>query len=90
MLIKARSSAFSNLELEQFLRAERIGELYVLGVFAEGCVRATVLDARHRGHGVQVIADAVATNVAWKKAFALWAMRSAGAKMIPSPSVPQA
>lgn len=59
-------------------------KIYVLGVFAEGCVRASVVEAVKLGYTVNVIADAVATNATWKKAFALWAMARAGATILPS------
>lgn len=81
VITKASPSAFTNPELERFLRAEGITHLYVMGVFAEGCVRATVLDARRRGYGVHVMADAIASNASWKKSFALWAMKRAGASI---------
>lgn len=81
-IAKAHPSAFSNPELEQALRARGVQELYVLGVFAEGCVRATVLDAIELGFTVHVLADAVASNAAWKKKFGIWAMKRAGAKIV--------
>jgi nicotinamidase-related amidase len=56
----------------------------VLGVFAEGCVRSTVVEAVKRGYTVHVIANAVASNAAWKKRFALWAMKRAGADIMSS------
>ena len=84
VITKASPSAFSNPELEPFLRANGVKDLYVLGVFAEGCVRRTAVDAVKRGYRVHVIADAVASNAAWKKAFALWAMARAGADILPS------
>lgn len=84
VLAKARPSAFSNPELERLLRAEGVTDLFVMGVFAEGCVRSTVLDAKRRGYGVHVIADAVASNAGWKKQFALWAMKRAGARIVAS------
>jgi len=84
IITKSRPSAFSNPELEQYLRAHDVHELYVLGVFAEGCVRSTVIEAIKRGYTVHVIANAIATNTAWKKRFALWAMKRAGATIIPS------
>ena len=80
----AKASAFSNPELEPYLRAHGVQELYVLGVFAEGCVRSTVVEAIKLGHTVHVIANAAATNAAWKKRFALWAMKRAGAKIVPN------
>jgi nicotinamidase-related amidase len=81
---KARSSAFTNPDLERYLQAQGVQELYVLGVFAEGCVRATVRDARRRGYPVTVIVDAIATNARWKLHVALWAMRRAGATLVPT------
>jgi nicotinamidase-related amidase len=84
VIAKASPSAFSNPELEKYLRAQGVQELYVLGVFAEGCVRSTVVDAVKRGYTVHVMASAIASNAAWKKRFALWAMRRAGARIVPS------
>jgi nicotinamidase-related amidase len=81
---KSSASAFTNPELESYLQAQGVRELYVMGVFAEGCVRATVLDARRRGYQVNVIAEAVATNAPWKKQFALWSMKRSGATLLPT------
>lgn len=83
VVYKSQSSAFTNPELDAYLRAQGVRELYVLGVFAEGCVRATVRDALRRGYKVNVIADAVASNASWKKWLALRAMRRAGANVLP-------
>jgi len=79
---KARASAFSNPELENYLRSEGIARLYLLGVMAEACVRATVVDARKRSYRVTVIADAVASSSAWKVGVALWIMKRAGAEVV--------
>ncbi len=79
---KTRSSAFTNPELQCYLQANRVTELYVLGVFAEGCVRATVRHARQLGYPVTVITDAIATNARWKLRFALCAMRRGGARLV--------
>jgi nicotinamidase-related amidase len=84
LFAKSKPSAFTNPGLETFLKANHVTELYVMGVFAEGCVRSTVLEARKRGYGVVVPTDAVATNASWKKRFALWAMRRAGATIVPT------
>jgi len=81
IISKSSPSAFSNPELERYLHAHNVNELYVLGVFAEGCVRSTVIQAVKLGYTVHVIADSIATNAGWKKMFALWAMRRAGAKI---------
>jgi len=84
VITKASPNAFSNPELELYLRTHDVQELYVLGVFAEGCVRSTVIEAIKLGYTVYVIAGGVATNAAWKKRLALWAMKRAGAKILPS------
>jgi nicotinamidase-related amidase len=88
VITKASPNAFSNPELERYLHAHGIREIYVLGVFAEGCVRASVVEAVKLGYTVIVIADAVATNAAWKKTFALWAMARAGATILSSVDSP--
>jgi nicotinamidase-related amidase len=88
VITKASPSAFSNPDLEPFLRAHRIKDVYVLGVFAEGCVRATAVEAVKRGYSVHVITDAVASNAPWKKAFALWSMARAGAEILPNVASP--
>jgi nicotinamidase-related amidase len=85
---KARPSAFTNPDLECYLRAECVTALYVFGVFAEGCVRATVADARQRGFAVTVLTDAIATDAPWKLRFALWSMRRAGATLLPTAALP--
>lgn len=82
IITKARPSAFSNPELERCLREHGVRDIYVLGVFAEGCVRSTAVDAIQRGYTVHVIANAVASNAAWRKTFALWAMARAGAAIL--------
>lgn len=79
---KGSSSAFSNPQLDNFLQANKVKTLYVLGVFAEGCVRSTVLDALKRGYRVVVDENAVASNAPWKKRFAVWSMKRAGATVI--------
>jgi nicotinamidase-related amidase len=83
VITKSRPSAFSNPELEPFLRSQGVDELVVIGVFAEGCVRSTVRDALRRGWRVTVVEGAVASDAAWKKRFALWSMRRAGARIVP-------
>jgi nicotinamidase-related amidase len=69
-----------------------VEKLYVSGVFAEGCVRSTLVDAIERGYVVNVIADAVASNASWKRRVAPWSMRRSGADFVrePLPSSSQA
>lgn len=91
VISKSRPSAFSNPELNKLLLKHDVQELYVMGVFAEACVRATVTDAIKLGFSVHVLADAVASNAAWKKQVGMWAMKRAGARImdgLPEPIAP--
>jgi len=82
VIAKSSTSAFSNPELDRVLLEFGVQELYVLGVYAEGCVCATVIDAIELGFTVHVLADGIASNTTWKKRFALWTMKRAGADII--------
>ena len=81
---KQQANAFTNPELEPYLRSEGVGTVWVVGVFAEGCVRATALDAKRRGFEVTVPAAEIATNASWKAGFAAWALKRGGVAMVPS------
>lgn len=81
---KRQASAFTNPDLEPYLRSEGVGSIWVMGVFAEGCVRATALDARRRGFQVSVPAAEIATNAPWKASFAVWALKRGGVIVVPS------
>ena len=81
VVVKSESSAFSNPKLQELLSAREVRDLWVLGVFAEGCVRATVLEALRLGYSVRVSESAVSSSATWKKRIALWAMERAGAKI---------
>jgi nicotinamidase-related amidase len=84
VIVKCRPSAFTNARLEPLLRDHGIRVVYVLGVFAEACVRATACDALARGFSVRIIEDAVASSSRARRWFGLWAMRRAGATLLPA------
>lgn len=54
-------SAFSNPEIDKYLRHEGINTVLVAGVHTHSCVQATVLDAYQRGYNVKLVTDAVAS-----------------------------
>ena len=59
-------SAFdaTNKDLEEFLRENKVDELYVCGLATDYCVKATVLDALKRGFKTLVLTDCIkAVNV---------------------------
>lgn len=78
---KAQANAFSNPELHKYLQSRAVTRVCVVGVFAEGCVRATALGAGALGYDVWVPLDAIATNARWKLWFAKRSMQSHGVSM---------
>ena len=56
---KYKGSALSNESFNNFLKNNKIGELYLCGVMANGCVYRTSLDAFKRGYNVNYISNAV-------------------------------
>ncbi len=81
---KESSDAFSNPELDIFVRARGINHLIIVGVYAEGCVLATVKGAIKRGYEVTVASDGVESNKKWKKQLAFWDLRRRGANIVSS------
>jgi ureidoacrylate peracid hydrolase len=57
---KKRFSAFYATSLDQDLRAENVGRLFLAGVRTDFCVESTVRDAFFRDYDAIVVADAVA------------------------------
>ena len=81
---KRRSSAFSNMDLEAYLRGEGVGKIWIIGVMSEACVRATALGARKLGFEVVVAEAGIATNAPWKAGFAYWALHRGGVTIVPT------
>ncbi|MBP2656502.1 MAG: hypothetical protein H6Q73_4071 [Firmicutes bacterium] len=59
---KQRSDAFSNPQLEQFLAANQVDEIFIVGLDAAACVYKTALGAVNRNYKVTIITNAVITN----------------------------
>jgi len=76
---KSKSDAFSNPGLLPHLKDGNIQNIVVLGVMAEGCVRATVRRARDLGFSVTVVTDGVGSTRPFLKRFGLKSMERAGA-----------
>jgi nicotinamidase-related amidase len=79
VLTKSRPDAFTNPELEETLASGAVHQLVVLGVMAEGCVRATAKGALNRGFAVTVVSDAVASSRGLFWRFGMRSMKNAGA-----------
>ncbi len=56
---KRKGDAFSNPELEPFLREHHVKRVVICGVYADACVTATARGALRRGFEVAVLSDAV-------------------------------
>jgi nicotinamidase-related amidase len=81
---KAASDAFSNPDLDPWLRSNGIRELIVAGLFAPHCVRATVAGALRRAYGVTIVSDGLAASSEASRARAIARMQGAGAAVTTS------
>ena len=81
VISKSRPDAFTNPELVELLKSSGIHQIIILGVMAEGCVRATVNGARSLGFSVTVVSDGVASSRDFLKRFGLNCMKKAGASV---------
>lgn len=79
VISKSRADAFTNPELAEVLNSSGIRQIVIIGVMAEGCVRATVNGAIKRGFSVTVVSDCVASSRDFLKRFGLNSMQKAGA-----------
>jgi nicotinamidase-related amidase len=59
---KITPDSFANPTLDEQLAAHRVGQLYIAGVDAGYCVKATITGALNRGYKVNVVRDAIATR----------------------------
>jgi nicotinamidase-related amidase len=78
---KSKPDAFTNPKLAEIFKGEGIQNLVILGVMAEGCVRATVKSAIRTGFSVTVISDGVASSRDFLKGAGLESMKKAGATL---------
>ncbi len=59
---KVKGDAFSVPALEAKLNERRVGALFIAGIDADHCVKATVAGARNRGYAVNVVREGIAVN----------------------------
>ncbi|HAG42443.1 MAG TPA: hypothetical protein DCL31_02430, partial [Clostridium sp.] len=58
---KNKGNAFSNLELDSFLKENHIEEIFIVGLDASACVLKTSIGEKSKGYKVTVIKDAITT-----------------------------
>ncbi len=83
---KSKPSAFTNHSFGDFLKSADIKHLYISGLAAEYCVKATVFAALKRKYSVTVFSDAVAAQRCHKLLSSLDKYRAKGAEVISSES----
>ncbi len=81
VISKSSPDAFTNPALAEVLKSAGIRQIVILGVMAEGCVRATVKGARNRGFSVTVVSDGVASTRDFLRRFGMKSMQKAGASV---------
>jgi len=59
---KEKQDAFSNPKLDEYLIANKINKLYIIGLDAAHCVNSTITAAQNRGYRVTVIRDALVSE----------------------------
>lgn len=78
---KSKGDAFINPKLDEYLRANQVNRLLVVGLDAAYCVTSTTLGARNRGYQVELITDGIATESGKSMATLEDAWRKSGASV---------
>ncbi len=78
---KHRGDAFSNPDLQRFLRSHHIGRIVLCGVYAGDCVTATARGAMSKGLAVVILSDAVGAASDTDRQSALAKLAQSGAQI---------
>ncbi len=79
---KSKGNALSNVDLLMDLKANKINDVYVVGLFAEGCVKATVKGLLQEEFNPIVIEDALGSKNEEKRMKIVEAFKEDGVKVI--------
>lgn len=77
----------NGVTLATWLREREVGEVDVVGIATDHCVRATALDAAHEGFRVRVLLDLTAGVAEGTTESALRELRAAGVELTGTPTV---
>jgi nicotinamidase-related amidase len=80
--VKSRMNALTNNELLTYLKNNSITELYLTGLFAEACVKATVKASLQNNFKVIVIEDAIGSKSSKHKTESVSYYKKRGAQLI--------
>ncbi|HVZ57683.1 MAG TPA: isochorismatase family cysteine hydrolase [Chitinophagaceae bacterium] len=84
---KNKENAFSNPELNAFLKSKSVTELYLGGLKAEACVFSTAKGAVRKGYKVHILTDCIATTTNKKRIKTLPKYVKAGAYNVTSETI---
>ena len=59
IFVKTKANALTSETFSEFIRAKDIGEFYITGADATGCVKSTCFNMTKAGYAVHVISDCV-------------------------------
>jgi nicotinamidase-related amidase len=78
---KAKGNAFSNPDLEYFLKSEQINEIYIGGLYADHCILATAKGAQKLQYNVTILTDCIATKSNEKLSDSIEKFKKLGVKL---------
>ncbi|WP_052343583.1 isochorismatase family cysteine hydrolase [Bacillus massiliigorillae] len=78
------ADAMSNRKLIEFIEMKGITDLWIVGVFAEGCIMATVKEALRKKYTVTVIEDGIASASDQKRLASIQKLRLMGVELVHS------
>ena len=81
---KSTGNALANKELAQAIKDQGIQELTLVGVFAENCIKETMLSGLKNGYPVTIVEDAVGSRSARSQHRSIAYYKKKGAKIIQS------
>lgn len=77
---KSRGDAFSNPNLDKFLKDNDITDVYIGGLYAEACISATTKGAIRHNYLTTVLTDCIATKTEKKRQKMIGKYKEMGAK----------
>jgi nicotinamidase/pyrazinamidase len=79
---KSRSSAFTNDSLLHYLKTNNITHITLCGLFAEACVKQTMINGIKQGFRISVLQDAIGSKNNIKKSKSIAFYRENGATIV--------
>ncbi len=79
---KSKANALSNDSLLQYLETNKITHIILCGIFAEACVKQTLINGMKQGFKVSVLQDAIGSKNSIRKSKSIAFYREQGATII--------